>query len=64
MVAWKTKPSRNYAKSVGVKYSKRKGPVLSYEVDPSDKVGLKLTTELESKVLKGEITYKPEKVEK
>jgi len=63
-VHWKTKVGRPYVKTLSAKYSRKKGPVMIYTVDPSERLGVRLETALNPKVIKGELTFKPEQAEK
>ena len=61
---WKMKVGKPYAKNVGAKYSRKKGPVLSYGFDPNEQLAVKLETALSPQVIKGELVYKPERQKK
>ena len=61
---WKTKVGSPYVKTICAKYSRKKGPVLVYTVDPNEQVEVKLETALSPGIVKGELTYKPERAEK
>lgn len=58
--AWKTKVQKSSVKSLSAKYSKKTGPILKYEVDPSNNTEVELEAHLKSSTLKGELKYKPE----
>eukprot|EP00210_Caulerpa_lentillifera_P000672 g649.t1 len=59
----KTKVDKSYVKSVSAKYSQNNGPVLIYNVDPTDRLEVKMEAALNPKTVKGEFVYKPEQAE-
>ncbi|GMH33465.1 hypothetical protein BSKO_01299 [Bryopsis sp. KO-2023] len=60
--SWKTKMNKSSVKSLTAKYSKKTGPILKYDVDPTGNTAVELEAHLNSRTLKGELKYKPEEL--
>lgn len=63
-LSWKTKFNEPSVKSLSASYSHKVGPSLLYEVEPSSKTELGVKVFTRTQTFKGEVTYKPEDVNK